>query len=182
LFSNLTALLEYTLGAEAAAKLLAAPFAPIDAESPLADRSQATNVTDSIPLPALNLELTEYATATVNHDASDADAIVESSPSPGAAATDDATSSTSSPPPSSSSPSFIVQKYIERPLLVSGLKFDMRQFVLVTSLDPLVVFISDDYYLRFTASPFTLDNIDDRCVRRFTHASSASSFAHAQVG
>ncbi len=46
---------------------------------------------------------------------------------------------------------FVVQKYAERPLLVFGRKIDLRQFVLVTSLEPLVVFVSDDCYVRFAS-------------------------------
>jgi hypothetical protein len=65
--------------------------------------------------------------------------------------------------------SFIVQKYVERPLLIDGLKFDIRQFVLVASLDPLVIFINDDFYLRFTTSQFSLDNLEDRFLHLTNH-------------
>ena len=49
---------------------------------------------------------------------------------------------------------FVIQKYVETPLLIHGRKFDIRLFVLVTSLDPLVVFCSSDAYVRFASAPF----------------------------
>eukprot|EP01125_Pyxidicula_operculata_P016845 TRINITY_DN5835_c0_g1_i2.p1 TRINITY_DN5835_c0_g1~~TRINITY_DN5835_c0_g1_i2.p1 ORF type:complete len:445 (+),score=60.73 TRINITY_DN5835_c0_g1_i2:1336-2670(+) len=55
---------------------------------------------------------------------------------------------------------YVVQKYVETPLLLSNKKFDIRQFALVTSLDPLVVFIHNDCYLRFTTQKFSLDDLD----------------------
>jgi tubulin monoglycylase TTLL3/8 len=58
--------------------------------------------------------------------------------------------------------SFIVQKYIENPLLINKKKFDIRQFVLVTGLDPLTVFIREDAYLRFSSKDFDLENVADR--------------------
>lgn len=53
-----------------------------------------------------------------------------------------------------------MHRYIERPLLVrSTKKFDIRQWVLVTSLAPLVVFGFGEFYLRLSSSDFTLDDL-----------------------
>ncbi len=50
----------------------------------------------------------------------------------------------------------------ERPLTVMGYKFDIRLFVLVTSLDPLVVFVNENFYLRFTSQPYSVLNLNDK--------------------
>lgn len=53
----------------------------------------------------------------------------------------------------------IVQKYIERPLLFSNTKysylnnhkFDLRQWVLLKSLDPLEIYMFSHFYLRLAS-------------------------------
>ncbi|KAL4462228.1 hypothetical protein ABPG72_018826 [Tetrahymena utriculariae] len=61
----------------------------------------------------------------------------------------------------------IVQKYIERPLIFQGTKytklnnkkFDIRQWVLVTSFKPLKIYFFTSSYLRVCSQSFDLDNI-----------------------
>lgn len=54
----------------------------------------------------------------------------------------------------------IVQKYIKNPLLLNGYKFDLRIYVLVTSVNPLEAFIYKEGFGRFSTAPFTLDPND----------------------
>lgn len=56
---------------------------------------------------------------------------------------------------------WIVQKYIENPMLIDRKKFDIRQWVLVTNTDPLIVWIYNSCYLRFTVENYDISNIDN---------------------
>ena len=52
----------------------------------------------------------------------------------------------------------IIQKYIENPLVINGRKFDIRQWVLVTDLNPLTVWIFETPYVRFGAENYNIDD------------------------
>ena len=65
---------------------------------------------------------------------------------------------------------WVAQKYIERPLVVLNRKFDIRQYVLVTSWNPLTIWFYNTSYLRFCGVHFSADLTD-----KFAHLSNNRS-------
>ncbi|KAF3439686.1 hypothetical protein FNV43_RR17964 [Rhamnella rubrinervis] len=51
----------------------------------------------------------------------------------------------------------ICQKYIEHPALFDGKKFDLRYIVLVRSMNPLEVYLSDIFWVRLANNSYSLD-------------------------
>jgi len=71
-----------------------------------------------------------------------------------------------------------MQKYIERPLTVHRRKFDIRQWILVSSWNPLTAWFYQDCYLRFAA-----DQYDTTDTSIYSHLcnNSISKYASSRV-
>jgi tubulin monoglycylase TTLL3/8 len=65
---------------------------------------------------------------------------------------------------------WVVQKYIERPLIILQKKFDIRQWVLVSSVEPLRVWIWKKPYFRFSSNDYDPNNLRSK----FAHLTNAS--------
>ena len=48
----------------------------------------------------------------------------------------------------------VIQEYISNPLLLEGLKFDLRLYVLIASYDPMEVYVSDTGLVRYCTVPY----------------------------
>ncbi|KFP49231.1 Tubulin polyglutamylase TTLL13, partial [Cathartes aura] len=67
----------------------------------------------------------------------------------------------------------ICQQYISKPFLIDGFKFDMRIYVLVTSCDPLRIFVYKEGLARFATTRYidpSSRNLDDICMHLTNYA------------
>ena len=62
---------------------------------------------------------------------------------------------------------WIVQKYMENPLIIANRKFDFRQWVLVVSWNPLTIYFYDEFYCRFSSEDY--DTSDEAMSNAFVH-------------
>ena len=66
----------------------------------------------------------------------------------------------------------VMQRYLKNPLLLNGYKFDLRIYVLVTSVNPLEAFIYKEGFGRFSTQPYTLDPNDK--ANKYIHLTNVS--------
>ncbi|XP_048469282.1 tubulin polyglutamylase TTLL11 [Rhincodon typus] len=72
----------------------------------------------------------------------------------------------------------VVQEYISKPLLIDKLKFDIRLYVLLKSLDPLEIYIAKDGLSRFCTEPYQEPN-SKNFHRVFMHLTNYSLNVHS---
>jgi tubulin polyglutamylase TTLL4 len=60
----------------------------------------------------------------------------------------------------------VVQRYLDDPMLINERKFDLRIYVLVTSLDPLKIYVYDEGLVRLATEPYTMSkkSLSNTCV------------------
>lgn len=66
----------------------------------------------------------------------------------------------------------VLQRYLKNPLLMNGFKFDLRIYVLVTSFNPLEVFLYKEGFARLSTTPFTLN--PSMITNKFVHLTNYS--------
>ena len=59
---------------------------------------------------------------------------------------------------------YVVQRYIDKPYLIGGKKFDIRVYILVTSYVPLKAWLYRSGFARFSNTRYSLDSITDQFV------------------
>ena len=60
----------------------------------------------------------------------------------------------------------VCQQYVSKPFLIDGFKFDLRVYVLVTSCDPLRIFVYEDGLGRFATLKY-VDPSNNNLVSKF---------------
>jgi len=64
----------------------------------------------------------------------------------------------------------VVSRYVRNPLLINGLKFDIRLYIVVTSVDPLRIYVYNEGLIRFCTEKFDLTKKDNK----FSHLTNYS--------
>lgn len=66
---------------------------------------------------------------------------------------------------------YIVSRYIHNPLLINGLKFDVRIYTLITSMDPWRIYVYNEGLARFASDDYDAQNIKSNKYAHLTNYS-----------
>eukprot|EP00494_Astrolonche_serrata_P027899 UN28164 len=69
---------------------------------------------------------------------------------------------------------FVVQKYIENTAIIHDRKFDIRQWVVITEVHPLTIYIANECYGRFACAKYDKNDLD--ILKHLTNKSIADAF------
>ncbi len=67
---------------------------------------------------------------------------------------------------------YLISKYVSNPHLIDGLKYDLRIYVLVTSFDPLKVYLFREGLVRFATEKYSTNSASLK--KRFVHLTNYS--------
>ncbi|CAD8173941.1 unnamed protein product [Paramecium pentaurelia] len=68
---------------------------------------------------------------------------------------------------------YVAQRYLHRPFLIDGLKFDLRVYVLLAGTEPMRIYVYQDGLVRFATEPYvapTSNNLEDVCMHLTNYA------------
>ncbi len=68
---------------------------------------------------------------------------------------------------------YVAQRYLHKPYLIDGLKFDLRIYVLLAGSDPLRIYLYNDGLGRFATEQYVTpnkENLDDVCMHLTNYA------------
>lgn len=67
---------------------------------------------------------------------------------------------------------YIVSKYVQKPHLIRGYKYDLRVYVLVTGMEPLKIYLFSEGLVRLATVPYTTNK--SSLKQRFVHLTNYS--------
>ncbi|CAD8074759.1 unnamed protein product [Paramecium primaurelia] len=68
---------------------------------------------------------------------------------------------------------YVAQRYMHRPFLIDGLKFDLRVYVLLAGTNPMRIYVYQDGLVRFATESYvtpTTNNLEDVCMHLTNYA------------
>lgn len=71
-------------------------------------------------------------------------------------------------------PEKVIQRYIKKPLLINGLKHDLRLYLLIANVDPLIAFINEEGLARFCTTAYEAPNHEAKNKDKNAHLTNFS--------